>query len=94
MKALTCNEACAAGFATDREYGLIYGPNLYTNESGDVCIAMDREEWSHITQSCAYCGNDIIDDAVKKALEVDANDASLEELEAAESILDRLRGQA
>lgn len=61
MTALTCTEACAEGFAADRAHGLIYGPNLYTNENGDVCIAMDREEWSHITGLCAYCNNEVAD---------------------------------
>ncbi len=51
-----CNQACASGFKTDRKHGLIYGPLKYTDGS----FAMNAEEFSRETDTCAYCGADNI----------------------------------
>jgi len=56
-----CNKTCKSSFACDRKHGAIYGPNLYTDpdQPGKVFVAKDREQWSWLTESCAYCGQDV-----------------------------------
>ncbi len=53
-RALFCGPACRDGFRCDREHGLIYGPFPYT----DGTFAMNAEEYSRETRSCAYCRAD------------------------------------
>jgi hypothetical protein len=45
---------CADGFKADRKVGLVYGPNAVRQDDGRVTLH-DREEWSMLTERCAYC---------------------------------------
>lgn len=47
---------CAAGFKEDRRHGLNYGLHRVELEDGRTHTCMDREEFSRLTNTCAYCG--------------------------------------
>ena len=53
---VACNLNCADGFKADRAHGLNYGPQPIRDDDGRVFLAQDREEWSYLTECCAYCG--------------------------------------
>lgn len=49
---------CRPGFVEDRKHGLIYGPTILTLPDGSQRWAMNQEETSRVTNTCAYCGQD------------------------------------
>lgn len=53
-----CNSLCASSFRCDRQHGLIYGPSRVRDDDGTIHWCLDQEEFSRLTDSCAYCGAD------------------------------------
>ena len=51
-----CNGQCATGFKEDRRHGLCYGLHRVIDDDGTVRTCRDREEFSVLTDTCAYCG--------------------------------------
>jgi hypothetical protein len=51
-----CNIHCADSFKEDRKHGLCYGLQLVRLDDDKVYTCKDREEFSVITDYCAYCG--------------------------------------
>jgi len=54
-QAFRAHVGCTLGFREDRKHGLIYGPNPVRLEDGKIMICETREQWSRLTDCCAYC---------------------------------------